>query len=65
VYSAYGHTRRTPFDLAKSIGLPVGDPFGVVCPDLRTWDVVGNTIRWDLFVVPRERMVERQTGLPS
>jgi hypothetical protein len=35
----YGHTMRTLFDFAESIGFVVGDLFGAVCPDLETWEL--------------------------
>jgi FkbM family methyltransferase len=62
-YSVYGHTRRTLFDFAESIGFVVGDLFGAVCPDLETWDVVCDRVYWDWFLVPRERVVEWQACL--
>jgi len=64
-YSAYGHARRTLFDFAESIGFIIGDLFGAVCSHLQTWEVVCDTVYWDWFLVPQERLVEWQARLLS
>jgi len=55
-YGAYGLTARSLHDAATAIGYQIGDMFGAVCPDLRTWERVCDLSYWDWFLVPRERM---------
>ena len=64
-YSAYGHTRRTLFDFATSVGFIIGDLFGAVCRDLDTWEAVCDKVYWDWFLVPEERVVEWQRLLTT
>lgn len=57
-YAAYGHERRTLFDLATSMDYVVGDLFGAAIADLQNWEQICDQGMWDWYLIPRERADE-------
>jgi len=57
-YEAYGLTRASLFEYAKSMDYVIGDLFGALCEDEHTWLQVCDVSCWDWFLVPRERAEE-------
>jgi FkbM family methyltransferase len=64
-YSAYGHELRTLFDEAASLNYVLGDLFGAVCEDLKTWEKICDRAYWDWYMIPKERVGEWMTRLNS
>ena len=57
-YSAYGRQRRSLFDLCERYNYCVADIFGNPIFDLSEWEECCDSVYWDYFLVPREKLAK-------
>ncbi len=57
-YGAYGRQRRSLFDLCEKNHYSVTDIFGNPIFDLSEWEECCDSVYWDYFLVPREKLAK-------
>ena len=57
-YGAYGRQRRSLFDLCEKNNYSVTDIFGNPIFDLSEWEECCDSVYWDYFLVPREKLAK-------
>lgn len=57
-YGAYGRQRRSLFDLCERYNYCVADIFGNPIFDLSEWEECCDSVYWDYFLVPREKLAK-------
>ena len=57
-YSAYGNTKSTLFDAAKSMQYVCADLYGNIIGNVEDWEKVCDAVYWDYILVPDERVNE-------
>jgi len=55
-YHAYGHTKSSLFELSSEINYLVTDIYGNIIPTLSMWNILCDTVYWDYFIVPEEKI---------
>lgn len=55
-YSAYGFTSLSLFQFANENKYVLSDLWGNIIPSMRVWKDVCDTIYWDFFLIPKEKL---------
>ena len=55
-YSYYSLTKNSLFELCEKIGYFITDIFGNIIPTLELWRELCDTVYWDYFLVPKEKI---------
>jgi FkbM family methyltransferase len=55
-YSYYSESKNSLFELCGQMGYFITDIFGNLIPTLETWEELCDTVYWDYFLVPKEKL---------
>ena len=62
-YSVYGETKRSLYDFCAEINYCITDIYGNIIPTYEIWDQLCDSIYWDYFVVPSEKLGDFFKGI--